>query len=251
MQKKSGFTLVEMSIVLVVIAIIASAITGGAYLLSDYRLKVIINEQNYYKTAIGGFLYQYGQLPGDFNAASIVWPTCDATPSNCNGNNDGVIARQNTLQYTDESSRAWQHLYLGGYIEQQMSGYHNVATQNNIGVNVPASKFPAVGWYIEYEIPGGTTRNTNLLIIGGFVFGSFNYASFLTPFQAQKIDQKVDDGKPFTGKVRGIYNDNGSPFYSTTPVGTTCAIVSTGGYNTGSAYINRVMCILAFIIGYN
>ena len=253
MKKNYGFTLVEMSIVLVIIAIIALFIIGGSYLVTQYQLRAIINEQNYYKTAINGFLYQYGQLPGDFNAASTIWPNCYTTPANCNGNNNGVIYLDNTMQYTDESLRAWQHLYLAGYIEQKLSGYHNTANQNNVGINVPASKFSGAGWYIDSVFAGESTSVTNIntLIIGGNVSGSFNNALFLTPLQAQNIDQKIDDGKPFTGKVRGIFNDGVALNYTTTPVGTTCALSSMLGYNTGSAYINRKICSIAFRIGFN
>ena len=248
-----GFTLIELSIVLVIIGLLVAGVTGGSYLLNQYRLRVVINEQNYYNAAINNFMNQYGQLPGDFNAASTMWPNCYTTPANCNGNNDGLILRAQGNQYTDESIRAWQHLYLAGHIDQNMSGYHSVLSENSIGINVPFSKFPGVGWFIDRGLAGELSANNsmNVLTIGGRVSSSVNYNFAFTPFQSQSIDLKIDDGKPFTGKVRGIWNDGVGLQWTTTPVGTTCAISSTRGYNTGAAYIYKKICTLSFRMGLN
>ena len=249
MDKNRGFTLVEMSIVLVIISMIVAGIVGGSYLLGQYQLKVIISEANYYNTAMNGFNYQYGQLPGDFNAASTVWPTCYTTPSNCNGNNNGMIDGATANQYADENLHAWQHLYLAGFIEQKMSGYHNIAGRNTIGTNVPASKISGAGWVIERFVPQDTVLY-NVLIIGKGTT-SVNNSPFLTPMQSQTIDKKIDDGRPMTGRVRGAWSDAIGLNYVGYAVNTGCAISATNIYNNLTAYKYTKICTMSFPLDFN
>jgi prepilin-type N-terminal cleavage/methylation domain-containing protein len=96
MQKNySGFTLVELSIVLLIIGLIIGGITAGSSLIQQANLKKIINEQNNLRSAINNFKIQFNALPGDFSSAANFWPSATCTsgtvPSGCNGNADGVV----------------------------------------------------------------------------------------------------------------------------------------------------------------
>lgn len=245
MKKQNAYTLIELSIVIIIISLIVATIGAGNYLYGQYQLRAIINENAYYKGAIISFVSQYGMLPGDFNKASTLWPTCDGTPANCNGNADGVIILDNSLQYTDESIRAWQHLYLAGYIDQKMSGYHNVATENTIGTNVPASKFNGAGWYIVH-INNACIYNSVYMVIGGNIGGTYNNNAIMTPMQAMSIDQKIDDGLPVTGRVFTTRTDAVAGCFGGYPVGQTCAISVSNVYNATSPYSRIVSCPLGF-----
>lgn len=239
-----AFTLLELSISLIIIALITGSIVSGEYLYKQYLLRTVINESNYYKSAINSFKLQYGQLPGDFNGASNIWPTCDATPANCNGNNNGVILISAASQYADEALRAWQHLYLAGFIDQKMSGYHNVASTNTIGTNVPSSKFPGAGWHMQYINTACATFV--YLVIGGYIPTTYNNAPVMTPLQALSIDQKIDDGFPLTGKVTATRTDATVGCFGGYPVGQTCVTAVAGIYNNVAPYYKQVHCPISF-----
>ena len=249
MKKQNAYTLIETAIAIIIITIIISMIGVGNYLYSQYQLRTVINENAYYKAAITTFISQYGQLPGDFNKASTIWPNCDATPANCNGNSNGIINREYTFQYTDEALRAWQHLYFARLIDQQMSGYHNPIKQNTIGINVPASKFPGAGWFIDDYAPTELSRYYNVITLGASIAGDINRNFILTATQVQTIDQKVDDGLPLSGKVKGSRSDlAGGGFWNGAAVGTGCALSATNTYNTATAYQKVINCIISFTI---
>jgi type II secretory pathway pseudopilin PulG len=250
---ENGFTLVELAIVFAIIAMIMGGVVLGKNLITQFQLKSIIKEYQYYKAAVLSFKEQYGQLPGDFNDASTVWPNCpnvNGTIANCNGNNDGLIPQSGQL-YTDEAMRAWQHLSLAALIEGNYTGFHTTLSQNDIGINVPDSKWPGVGWYFDRNLAGIIAPNyINAIFIGGFSANSLNSVKFLTPPQAAIIDNKIDDGGPITGIVRGYQSDlGGGALYGGVSAGTACAVSATNTYNTGAAYINTKICGLAFALG--
>src|SRR5437763_7869808 len=119
--KPQGFTLLELSIVLVIIGLLIGGIFVGQSLIHTAQINAVISEFNRYQTAVQNFKQQYQALPGDMNNATSFWgsaggtgadATCFNTLSNtaatCNGNGDGSI--QTSVSLWDEVYRAWQHL---------------------------------------------------------------------------------------------------------------------------------------------
>ena len=248
-MKNRGYTLIELSIVIVIISIL----TGGVFVFRSWQrssqLKAIITEFYNYREAVTQFQETYGQLPGDLTTASSFWPTCASPATLCNGNGDGLITvGGGTTQ--DESIRAWQMLYLAGFISQSMSGVHTTSGQNDIGVNVPASKLVGAGWYFDKNLPstGGGGVTTNFIVIGGFTSGYVNVGRVLTPIQALSIDTKIDDGRAISGVVRGLYVDSASYNYGS--AGTQCSLSATNTYNILTNG-NSLICALAFMLDSN
>ncbi|AIF81604.1 prepilin-type N-terminal cleavage/methylation domain-containing protein [endosymbiont of Acanthamoeba sp. UWC8] len=199
-----GFTLIELSAVILIIGIIISSVSYGLNLADQARLRSVITEANEYMEAINLFEQKYGNLPGDIPTASDLWgTTCDATPSNCNGNGDGVIYYSSSL-LKNEAMRAWQHLSLAGMIRGSYTGIASIANQTDIGVNAPESKYSNGGWSIYYHQPYNPPYDTGQsLIIGMFQANSLPGNSLIIPLDAYNIDTKIDDGLPRTGLVWG------------------------------------------------
>jgi prepilin-type N-terminal cleavage/methylation domain-containing protein len=69
MQKQAlatkGFTLVELSIVIIIIGFLIAGIAGGQSLIASAKLHSIITEVQSLQTASRVFTEQYGGLPGD------------------------------------------------------------------------------------------------------------------------------------------------------------------------------------------
>jgi prepilin-type N-terminal cleavage/methylation domain-containing protein len=67
MHTRSGFTLIELSIVLVIIGLIAGGVLVGRDLIEAARIRQQITEIEQFKTAVNTFRIKYNGLPGDLN----------------------------------------------------------------------------------------------------------------------------------------------------------------------------------------
>ena len=197
---KQGFTLLELSIVIVIIGLIIGGITVGQGLVRSAELSSVINDVNKYKVAINTFELQYGALPGDIDEAASYWPTdcVDAANNPCNGDANGQIRGTQSSQVWPESRRGWQHLVLADLI----SGSYDGAIGNAIlEVSVPKSKVGG-GFMLSYFANiYGSAGNNALRLAGDYTTNNHIGDGVLTPEEALAIDTKADDGKPSTGVI--------------------------------------------------
>ena len=68
-SKRSAFTLIELSIVLIIIGLLVAGITGGASLIKSAQLRSVMSEARGYNVAVNSFVVQYDELPGDYDVA--------------------------------------------------------------------------------------------------------------------------------------------------------------------------------------
>lgn len=221
---KSGFTLVELSIVLVILGLLVGGVLAGQSLIHAAELRAISNEYDGYRTAINTFREKYSALPGDMPNASRFWGLLDPTPSTCrnisatgtatcDGDGNGCIVVNGAGR---EVFRAWQHLANAGLIEGQFSGtWNGVSDYTSVnGTNGPRSKYPSGGWSLACRSDADAIGSyyNNVFRVGAnynhwFIFGSDTGGSGLTgnrllkPEDAYNIDTKLDDGKPGYGRI--------------------------------------------------
>ena len=67
---QEGFSLVELSIALLIIGLIVGGVLKGQELLESARLKSALSQVNEFRLATGVFMDKYNALPGDFDHAS-------------------------------------------------------------------------------------------------------------------------------------------------------------------------------------
>lgn len=186
----SGFTLVELSIVLVIIGLLVGGIMAGTYLVDAAANQAVIEEVGKYKTAASLFNEKYSGWPGDITNATTLWPS--ASPAATNGNGNGRIE-------ITESSPGWQQLALA----QMIPGNYN-------GSTTPVSKKNKDYYGMEYSNSGAwaSSLSGNMLIyyLSGTTPTSGNYQGGLTQVDAASIDGKIDDGLPATGTTRAVVN---------------------------------------------
>ena len=216
---RTGFTLLELSIVIIVIGLIIGGILMGGDLIHAAEIRKTISQIQQIKTNIRAFKLKYGKYPGDFNKASQFWPSAGAI----DGNGDGKIETNESNSSYYESENMFHHLNLAELMPGDYSavsslplpaGQHCMAPlelkQSQIGINYlkpwPVSaKALTANWLIVV----GTKEQT--LATFGNLLGSLlgNYADLeTTPVgilgkDAWAIDSKTDDGKPFTGTAMG------------------------------------------------
>lgn len=222
-----GFSLVELSIVLVILGLLTGGILTGQNLIRAAELRSVSTEFQAYQTAVMTFRDKYFALPGDMPNATNFWgamTNCGgASPSGsgtetCSGDGDGVLDFPAAASQTGELFNFWQHLANAGLIEGSYSGISGTGSSSDaeIGENTPASKISNAGWSTYYtEFSGSGTYNFQ--IEGGYLntleFGvnSPGYGTndtALTPEEAWNIDTKIDDGMPAQGKIIARYWDD-------------------------------------------
>jgi prepilin-type N-terminal cleavage/methylation domain-containing protein len=238
MSRRNGFSLVELSIVLVILGLLTGGILTGQNLIRAAELRSILTEFRNYQTAIQTFRSQYFALPGDMINAENFWGTnpngCpdvskDQTSrkETCNGNGNGIVSMHGVVGTANGTSAEnyveqytfWQHLANAGLIEGSYTGnFQSVSTDTRLkgqaaGLNTPASRVGGTGWalYTVYFTSHGNYAYGTSASFQGLSWGSspsappanWNYADrdALTPEEAWGIDKKTDDGMPGTGKV--------------------------------------------------
>lgn len=187
-----GFTLLEVSIVLVVIALIAGGIVVGRSVVRNAEIQGLIADVDRFRRAANLFREKYNYLPGDYpNGAgmwgtdagcnSAVFPNADATASNavrkketCGGNGNGFVAGYNggaqwptaatvgSTVVNREALRAWQHMANAGFLEGAYSGAPSSSASNGYegGVNLPRGRLSDVNGFAFFHAspihPDGT-----------------------------------------------------------------------------------------------
>lgn len=246
-----GFTLVELSIVIIIIGFLIAAIATGQSLIKQAQFTSIINENTQFVTAFETFKIKYGQFPGDFDSAYAYWGlNCapDGNPVNCNGNGDGIIAYSGvpeTNPNTHEGLHAWQELGLAGMISGNYTGIGIGSDGNGAvgGINSPSSKYPNGIWMVSSTLdtvvahPGYAqlTNSGHYLLVGAYRDNNMPFFPLFTPSDAQNVDLKIDDGLPNTGSVFGGCGSQVDPCY------TQCTDITNNFYqvttNTPECYI--------------
>ena len=113
-----GFSLVELSIVLVILGLLTGGILTGQSLIRASELRSVVTQIQGFQSAAYSFRDKYFAMPGDMRNAESFWGTDpNGCPTNtvqttrtqtCNGDGDGVIERRTVGTGSDERFRAWQ-----------------------------------------------------------------------------------------------------------------------------------------------
>src|SRR5438046_2782342 len=119
---EAGFTLVEIAIVLVIIGLLLGGVLKGQEMITQAKIKNIINDFNGVTVAVTSYQDRYRAIPGDDQNASTRWTT--QAPASGNGN--GIVAGAYNANDTSgtggapaaaaESNLFWQHLRIAGFV---------------------------------------------------------------------------------------------------------------------------------------
>jgi prepilin-type N-terminal cleavage/methylation domain-containing protein len=224
-SKKSAFSLIELSIVLIIIGLLIAGVTGGASLIKSSQLRSVMGEARGYAVAVNAFYSQFNGLPGDFNTS--------VGTSGCGNNSSsidyfsaaaGTATCAGAGNITAESANAWVQLRTIGAVDSISLSAPAAATTNPIfgstsTATAPASKIQSAGWVFDYrtftEGAVNTAANQNVVILTSSITGTATTSNTailgtnistgaLPGTDALSIDSKIDDGFANSGKVRGI-----------------------------------------------
>lgn len=165
---RTGFSLVELSIVLVILGLLVGGILAGQSLIRASQLRSVAVEYDRYRTATLAFRDKYFAIPGDFSNATGFWGKDDAycagdsgtasATGTCNGDGNARLS-PGSASTTGEILQFWRQLALAGLIDGNYTGIAGPSGGLNqrIGENVPASKLAGAGWGVSWR--GGISGN--------------------------------------------------------------------------------------------
>jgi hypothetical protein len=176
--------------VLVIIGLLLGGILKGQEMITQAKIKNLINDFNGVTVAITSYQDRYRALPGDDQNATTRWTT--QAPGK--GNGDGIIIgkyKDNDTSGTGgapadgkESNLFWQHLRIAGFVAGLTTGTGSGSPPLNAAGGMVGVESAVVG--------------TNGL---GFTSTIVCFSN-LPEKIASAVDGQMDDGVPSTGTVR-------------------------------------------------
>ncbi len=221
-RNTGGFTLIELSIVMVIIGLVISGVLVGKTLIKTAEIRKNISTLEGYGSAVNSFKLKYNCLPGDCTNITQIFPTGTYAG---NGNGDGLINN-----WPNESMTANDSLVLAGFVKKEQvvvayghgqgnylgcynGGYGYLYFADLLSIDVD------FGWIYgsPFVLPAGTKKGVTFTCATWDNGGGIGQP-VISANDARAIDIKLDDGLPQSGKFL-------SQSYS-------------GFCNTGNAYQN-------------
>lgn len=192
MKKTSGFTLIELAIVLVIIGLLLGGVLKGQELINSAKVKNLAADFKNVQVYVYAYQDKYRALPGDDASAK----THLGDDSTVNGDGDGVIEGVwNSDTIGDESIRFWQHVRLAGFAPGQTALATADTAASFVPKNAEGGRIGVQSSSVSTGIPITPTKVSN-----GYVICS---AGILGKF-AKQIDLTLDDGETSTGSLRAF-----------------------------------------------
>jgi prepilin-type N-terminal cleavage/methylation domain-containing protein len=199
-HNQKGFTLVELSIVLVIIGLLIGGILAAQSMIETTKIQAFTRQIGQFDAAVVNFGDKFGGLPGDTSAFDAA------------GDDDGIIEATDGTTVTDEAARVWNNLSLSGLKREEGSGEYGTAG-TAVGTDWPRAKVGSAGnGVLAYGEATPTVLENlgsaaNLYIIAdcsAMTNTTLSCISGLSGSQSIAIDAKMDDGVGTTGNVTGL-----------------------------------------------
>lgn len=266
-MKTSAFTLIELSIVLVIIGLVIGSVLVGNDLIDASQTRKVTTQLENYKTATNTFKLKYNCLPGDCDhAVSVGLGTAGGVGDDGNGNS--IIGNAST-DSLDEMPNYWYHLMRASLIADTVDGSDSGTGYEGLTNPAPIfaynSSSPASGqltWLTLYNKSFlnsffATFNNHSFYTTASVTPGSATAGRSLLPITAFRIDKKIDDGAAEAGSVQAASNTAtipmgvGTPSYGFGATSNACVELATKAYNTTNTnYVAANLCQLVFKAGF-
>ncbi len=202
-RTQSGFTLVEIAIVLVIIGLLLGGILKGQELINSARVRNLGDQATGIQAAYFGFIDRYRQVPGDMTADAARSAIDSDIGVGIGGNGNGQVDAGSWA----EASALWVHLTRAGFLQGTYNGGATSGDDYKNSVTAPVNAFN--GWmllarskdYSSLDGPPGLETTPRLLLVMG---------DNIPVDIARELDVKTDDQNPLTGVLRITMNGAGA-----------------------------------------
>ena len=194
MTRKSdaGFSLIEVTMALLLIGIVMGFVFKSAPLLESAQLRSVVQNVEAYRVATQLFVEKYGYFPGDCPTAKEF-----IAPYLRDGNGNSRIEGHG-MAHDSEAFWFWQHLGAAGFIAHPgRVPDHQPIT---FGHGVPSAK--TGGGFTVAHPPMGDRPVSGIWLLLGNHNGEENTRALLTPLQVKYILDLCGEGDPLNGSVR-------------------------------------------------
>ena len=189
-NRLSGFTLIEIAIVLVIIGLLLAAVLQGQEMINSAKVKNLATDFRQIPVYIYSYLDRFRELPGDDpRVVANVTGTLATSPAGVQGNSV-INGLWNSSTNTDESFLFWQHVRLAGLAAGPTDIANPSYTPRNADNGIMGIQ-SNVGFV---TITAPTAMTGTYIICSEGILGKF----------VKQLDVTLDDGETSTGSVRAV-----------------------------------------------
>jgi prepilin-type N-terminal cleavage/methylation domain-containing protein len=189
-KRQSGFTLIEIAIVLVIIGLLLGGVLKGQALINSAKVRSLNNNVDGITAAWFAFQDRYRMFPGDMTQAMANSQIAAPPAITGGGNGNGIVL-------IGEGGFLWQHLAAAGFISGSFpTGAAPATVYDCIVANCPDNRF-GTGFVIASAAITFPAPASHHLYTG----------SNIPVAIVAELDRKIDDGLPNTGSVLNGFNN--------------------------------------------
>jgi prepilin-type N-terminal cleavage/methylation domain-containing protein len=201
-KQQSGFTLVEIAIVLVIIGLLLGGVLKGQELINSAKVKNLINDFRTVSTLIYAYQDRFKAFPGDQNQTQLTDAfgantaiQCTITAGSCVPNNGRIDGAWNATTVNSESFMLWQHVRFA-----------NLATGPTATAAADYRPTNADGGFIGIEGVITDSAGVPTPYISGMRGSFFVCSDSILGRHVKQIDTTMDDGNTAGGSVQAVTN---------------------------------------------
>jgi len=235
-MRRAGFTLIEISIVLVIVGLIIGGIIVGQNMIRSAEIRATISQYDQFNILVKTFRIKYNALPGDMlpqQAANFGFLQLGGG-RRC-GDGNGVLEALGGLEFCgdpggnsntnwgkNEILTFWRHLSDAGLLDRT---YGADLSSEGVSTSIPDVIFPGINYVPQTKLgrhrswivtSGGGVNFFRIFYVpdvrlhSGMMQYNVTYATTgpsaspgtgISPLEAFSIDTKIDNGMPNTGSV--------------------------------------------------